>query len=773
MSLTDAIPEMRIPLENSGLPQLTRLYRMLSEADRAIFAAADEEAMLQDICAIAVEHGGFEASWAGLRHARGDAMRIAGAAGVDTQTLRTALEKLDGVPDGRPLTAAVLREKTPQVCNDVLGNPGIAAIHGAAREHNFRSMAIFPLLRDEEVIGTFNLFAAEIDFFGPRLIDLLRQLAVNLSFALEKITGQNAHQAAEACLRESEERFRGTFEQAAVGIAHVGTDGSWLRVNSKLAQIVGYTREELLGLTFQNITHPADLNADLELMQDVLAGRRANYSLEKRYRRKDGSLIWIDLTVSLVRDAQAEPKYFISVIEDISERKLAEAALQRRNHELAVINALGTHVSLTLEPAEVISAALNRIMGSVSPNLALFYLHREGELRLQQSRFTDIQFAEEDAATKKVGECLCGLAAAQRRAVIAADIHRDPRCSLSECKEAGLRSFAALPLLAGDELLGVLSFAWREQIDLADREVFLQALAGQAAIGLNNAILHQKVRSHAEELEKKVAERTTALTEKKHELEGLVTSLNRQTFELERANSKLQEIDRLKSMFIASMSHELRTPLNSVIGFSSILLDEWVGPLNTEQKENLGTVLRTGKHLLSLINDVIDVSKIEAGQLDVQLQDFDLHGVMSEAAELMEKEIRDRGLEFQATFLHQPLHADRTRLLQCLLNLLGNAAKYTLRGEVRFGAQLLEANGPLEIFVRDTGIGIAPEDRQHLLQPFVRLESPLKKRVPGTGLGLFLTRKLTEDVLGGEFGFTSAPGQGSCFYLKLPVTGRR
>ncbi len=133
---------------------------------------------------------------------------------------------------------------------------------------------------------------------------------------------------AEEALRESEQRFRATFEQAAVGIAHVAPDGSWLRVNQKLCEIVGYTREELLEKAFQDITHPDDLDADLEQAQKLLAGQIDTYSIEKRYLTKDGSVVWINLTGSLVREGSGEPAYFIGVIEDISKRKRAEEALQ-------------------------------------------------------------------------------------------------------------------------------------------------------------------------------------------------------------------------------------------------------------------------------------------------------------------------------------------------------------------------------------------------------------------------------------------------------------
>jgi len=292
----------------------------------------------------------------------------------------------------------------------------------------------------------------------------------------------------------------------------------------------------------------------------------------------------------------------------------------------------------------------------------------------------------------------------------------------------------------------------------------------------------EEIRTLNKDLEKRVEARTNDLKAKRRELEesqralmNIVEDLNEKTTELEGANTRLQELERLKSMFIASMSHELRTPLNSIIGFSSILHDEWLGPINTEQKENLAIILRSGKHLLSLINDVIDVSKIEAGKIESAAEDFDLYELVMEGIAYVAKEIRDKGLGLKIEIAHLPMTTDRQRLLQCLLNLLSNAVKFTEKGEVSITAQAVSAPGGdngtsfVEISVTDSGFGIRKEDLPRMFSPFVRLVPPGQAIIPGTGLGLYLTRKLAVEILRGEILLMSEFGKGSSFTIKIPA----
>ncbi len=293
-----------------------------------------------------------------------------------------------------------------------------------------------------------------------------------------------------------------------------------------------------------------------------------------------------------------------------------------------------------------------------------------------------------------------------------------------------------------------------------------------------------ELKRHQDHLEELVQDRTAALEESKRALMNIVEDLHLKTEELGQANARLKELDRLKSMFIASMSHELRTPLNSIIGFTGLIVGDMAGAISDEQRDMLERVSRAGKHLLSLITDVIDIAKIESGKITPYPEDFDLQALLDEAVDQVRAQAGEKGIAIEVLLPEPPLviHSDRKRLLQCLLNYLSNAVKFSEKGTVTVEVKTAAAKGEgtegenkrlpegwLEISVTDTGIGIREEDMTLLFGSFVRLDTPLKTTIPGTGLGLYLTRKLTTEVLGGTVGAESEEGRGSRFWLRIPM----
>ena len=238
---------------------------------------------------------------------------------------------------------------------------------------------------------------------------------------------------------------------------------------------------------------------------------------------------------------------------------------------------------------------------------------------------------------------------------------------------------------------------------------------------------------------------------------------------LNEANERLKKLDQLKSMFIASMSHELRTPLNSIIGFTGVILLGMTGPLNDKQKDHLTRVNNSAKHLLNLITDVIDISKIEAGRIDVYPENIMLHTVIDEAIISIEPQLKSKNLTLQKNVPDDiQLYTDKKRLLQCLINYLSNAVKYTEEGTVTISVKILDDS--IKISVKDTGIGISNDDLPKLFNAFERMESHLKIKAGGTGLGLYLIRKLVTEILGGEVFVESQIGEGSTFGLIIPLS---
>ena len=225
----------------------------------------------------------------------------------------------------------------------------------------------------------------------------------------------------------------------------------------------------------------------------------------------------------------------------------------------------------------------------------------------------------------------------------------------------------------------------------------------------------------------------------------------------------------MKSAFLATMSHELRTPLNSIIGFTGILLQKTPGPLTEEQEKQLTMVHNSSMHLLALIGDVLDISKIEAGQLEIKRAEFSVQESIAQVVESVQPTAEKKGLVLE---VHDDrsvtrLVSDQRRFEQVLLNLLSNAVKFTDSGRIDLHVES-PSPGVFEARVEDTGIGISREDQRHLFQPFHQVDSRLARRYEGTGLGLSISRRLVK-LMGGNIWVRSTLGEGSRFGFRLPV----
>jgi signal transduction histidine kinase len=265
-----------------------------------------------------------------------------------------------------------------------------------------------------------------------------------------------------------------------------------------------------------------------------------------------------------------------------------------------------------------------------------------------------------------------------------------------------------------------------------------------------------------------ITERKRAEQELLKHRENLEAMIVERTAELVVAKERAEAADHVKSVFLATMSHELRTPLNSIIGFTGLLQQELTGPLNEEQKKQLGMVRASGAHLLNLINDVLDISKIEAGQLEVSMEPFDLPALIASVI-LATKPLAAKkciGLEVEIARDVNSISSDRRRVEQILLNLLSNAIKFTEKGKIHVTCSL--EGREVSVGVMDTGIGIRSEDMDRLFKPFQQIQTGAARNFEGTGLGLSICKKLL-DLLGGRIAVYSEWGKGSTFSFTLPV----
>ena len=266
-------------------------------------------------------------------------------------------------------------------------------------------------------------------------------------------------------------------------------------------------------------------------------------------------------------------------------------------------------------------------------------------------------------------------------------------------------------------------------------------------------------------LKRQVNARTLELKKINQEMEERIVE---RTAELAAAMEKAQAADRIKSAFLATMSHELRTPLNSIIGFTGIMLQGLAGPLNPEQHKQMSMVQGSARHLLALINDVLDISKIEAGQLTLSITSFELKASIEKVVKQVSPLAEKKGLNLELDIADDVATAttDQRRLEQVILNLLSNAIKFTEKGHV--GISCRTENDRCCLSVSDTGIGIQPEQLQKIFQPFHQVDTGLTRKYEGTGLGLSICKKIVE-MMGGSIEVESRWGQGSTFTTRFPI----
>ncbi|HEX7517785.1 MAG TPA: PAS domain S-box protein [Chthoniobacterales bacterium] len=491
-----------------------------------------------------------------------------------------------------------------------------------------------------------------------------------------------------AALEASEQGFRQIFEEAPIGMAVVGLDESFNQVNTTLCQMVGYSESELTQCTTMDITCEDDIPQGKQNAEELLTGGQRS-SVERRYIRKNGEVLWITRTACLMRDVDGQPRNFLIMVEDISKRKRAEKALCESKRELEAAH----HANqLIMDNSQDVICTMDEWGRFVSVSAACEQLWGYTPAELVGRPYSDFVCPEDRVMTNQV-----------------ADVLR---------LDGKFTDFVNRYTRKDGALVDVLwSASWSE----TDKIMFCVA----------------------------------------HD----VTDRARIEKALREAKEEADRANRAKSEFLSRMSHELRTPLNAILGFGQLL--ERQNPTET-QRTRVGHIISAGRHLLNLINEVLDISRVETGNLQLSLEPVCVADALEEALSLMRPLAAERGIELLASGpLDQSYHvmADRQRFKQVLLNLLTNAVKYTsLDGKVTVSSSAT-GSGAMRIIVSDTGAGISQKKLARLFTPFDRLGAE-QTAVEGTGLGLALCQRLMQ-AMHGSIGVNSTLGQGTTFWVEL------
>lgn len=585
---------------------------------------------------------------------------------------------------------------------------------------------------------------------------------------------------AEKELIESEERYQTLANFAPVGIFHTDLSGYTTYVNPTWCRMSGLSVDKALGYGWLDAVHEDD-------RPNLIQGWRSDASQKKqsladyRFVHKDGSVVWVIGQATPEMNADHEIVGYVGTITDITERKENEVVLRQaitaEKEALALagtIQAANLALSNLLSRDEVLDVLMEYLAKLIPyDRAAVFLVLDEQTLRMpmrsakgfagMENDESDTKFAIQDyPLLEKILTEKHGLIIPNKK-----DISTQP----SPYCFQGNGSWIGIPLIAAGEVLGVYILENQSAgvYGEKDREL-AESVAAQAAVAIKNASLHDELTHYAADLENRVYERTAELRKRVMEVESYNETMHQLMEELTVALNKAESADRLKSAFLATMSHELRTPLNSIIGFTGILLQNLVGPLNEEQHKQLKMVQGSANHLLELINDVLDISKIEAGQVDIHKAQFDFGQAAQHSIEKITPLAEKKGLMVTCSGVDRPLllNSDQRRVEQVLINLLNNAVKFSDRGEVAL--QVEQLTDEIVVTVRDTGIGIAADQLQNLFLPFRQIDSGLTRQYEGTGLGLSICKRLVE-LLGGEIEVKSELGKGSQFIFTLPFPG--
>jgi PAS domain S-box-containing protein len=599
--------------------------------------------------------------------------------------------------------------------------------------------------------------------------------------------------------REAERQFEAAFSKAAIGMGMVAIDGRWLRANPALCELTGYTERELLGLTFIEITHPDDLEANLEGDERLLHGEAGDYQLEKRYIRKDGEPVWVLLSVSLDRDEDGEPTHYIVHVHDISLRKRMETDLARATSGVE----LDRDLICTVGP----QARIERLQGRwrdvlgwseeelvsrpliefVHPDdraetlVELARVHGHGEpasfehrWQTKEGHWSWLHWSV--PGSDGAGHFFCSVREVNDRLAIetAYELRGEVIANMSEgvclVTKADGRIVYANPSLermlgyGSGELHGRDAIEAMRPADLSEDE---RAERDEAVSSLYSG---GEMDNEARRLRKDGSEiwvRTTATTFDHPSYGEVWVGIQQDVTEERQARLAAAELERAKSEFLGSISHELRTPLTSILGYATLLRADAGGPPGP-QYEHIEVIERNATRQLRLVEDLLNIARISAGEFELRRQPLDLAQLVHDEVEALQPDAAAAGLTLDVV-AEGPLAVmgDADRLTQVVANLVSNSIKFTpAGGQVKVGLRV--AKREALVCVEDNGPGFDADELPHLFERLYRGVDVKDRQISGAGLGLAISRSIVEAHSGRIEARDSELG-GACFEVVLPV----